>query len=245
MSRIAAPPEADRTRVTRSPAAHLGATLRSVVVAPRAGFESSLRAISRRRRTGSRPGEGTTPYVLSAIGGAALMLLWLKTSSLIGLREDSARIYDWVFIPASCAVGAAIGTLAQLLWGYVAPHVTKLLGAEIDPAAARLVWGASCVPQVAAVAILLPGDLLIAGSDTFTSAKLPDPVASIWASLSIALALALAVWSASLFALGLQVSTKMRLRDAVIASGAALASLAVIVILLALVAALVAGGGGG
>lgn len=208
--------------------AHLGATLRSVLIAPSAGFHAALRSADRRERVGDTPPEGYSPYVLGALGGAAALLLWLKLSALVGLRADSAATYRWSFLVGAGLVGALIGLAAQFLWGSVAARGATLLDAEVKPREARLVWGASAFPQVFALVLLLPFDLLIVGSSSFTSARPGDPVASAWAALSIALSLALAAWSVLIFVKGIEVMAGSKSR---LVGGLALAGLCLGVVL--------------
>ncbi|MGI8775053.1 MAG: hypothetical protein ACR2KQ_08605 [Actinomycetota bacterium] len=185
--------------------AHLGATLRSVLIAPSAGVHAALRSADRKERVGDSPPEGYSPYVLGALGGAAALLLWLKLSVLMGLRTDSAATYRWGFLVGAGIVGALLGLAAQFLWGAVAARWTKSLDSGVKAREARLVWGASAFPQVFALVLLLPLDLLVVGSSSFTSARPGDPVASAWAALSIALSLALATWSVLIFVKGIEV----------------------------------------
>jgi len=210
-------------------------------VAPTAGFHSALRTTSRRERTGATVPEGYAPYVLAAVGGASLFLLWLKVASLAGLRDTSVVTYRWNFLVAAAVIGALLGVLAQFVWGVVAARLGPAVGTEAKPRAARLVWGASAAPQVIALALLVPLDLLIVGPASFTSQKLEDPVASAWAALSIALSVALAVWSIFLFVKGLEVVAGLRPMRAAVAAVAAAGCLAAVVIVFRFLAVLLSG----
>ena len=84
--------------------ARLGLTLRSVLVAPRDGFQAALAAADRRARAGLRPAEGMAPVVLSAFGGAALALLWLKIGALLPKTGDLASAGPPMFAGALLAI---------------------------------------------------------------------------------------------------------------------------------------------
>jgi hypothetical protein len=188
-------------RLTSS--AHLGATLRSVLIAPTAGFEAARRLIKKRTRANSHPVEGYTPYVLSFAGGAAMFVLWLKLSALFELRDVAPAEFRWGFLVAG-GIGAGLLTLtAQFLWGWLAPAVSR--GRDGAAGSFRLIWGAAAFPQLLALALLLPADILIVGPEAFTSGRPADSVSSAWAALSIALGVVLAVWSAVLMVKGARV----------------------------------------
>lgn len=222
--------------------AHLGATLRSVMTAPRAGFQAAIKATARRERAGTTPAEGYTPYVLAAIGGAMLFLLWLKVSPLLGLREASAGAYRWEFVLVSALLGAVFSLVAQLIWSFGGGAAIKALGGSSARRDLRLVWGAALAPQVLALILLLPLDILIVGPELFTSAQLADAVASAWASLSVALGVSLAVWSLVILARGVEVVSELDLRRAVVAVALCLVSLAAVVMLFRWGALALAGG---
>ncbi len=215
-------------RLTSS--AYLGATLRTVLVAPTAGFESARRAAERRVRAGDLPAEGYTPYVLSAAGGATLFLLWLKLSSLLGFRDVAPEDFRWGFLVGAGLIGAILALLGQMVWGRIGRWVLKMFGTDVRPGDLRMVWGAAAGPQIFGILLLLPIDLLVVGPEAFTSATLNDPVSSGWASLSIALGVALAVWSGGLFLKGVQVVAKVRWPVLVAASTVAAVCLTVVVI---------------
>jgi len=217
-----------QTAASRPGSAQLGATLRSVLVAPQAGFEAAARATQRRARLGESPAEGYAPYVLGALGGAAAMLLWLKVSVLAGLRVDSTVTFRWSFLIAAAVLGGILGSVAQFAWGALGTRLIERIGGEVTKREIRMVWGASAFPQVFGL-LLVPLDLLIVGPSTFTSAKLADSVASAWAALSIAMALSLTLWSLYLFIKGVSVVSGIRLRKALAASTAAFLCLAFVV----------------
>lgn len=221
---------------------HLGATLRSVMTAPTAGFQAAVKATARRERAGTTPAEGYAPYVLAAVGGAMLFLLWLKVSPLLGLRAESAQAYRWEFIAFAGLLGAIFSLLGQLAWSFAGEAAIRSLGGETERRDLRLVWGAALAPQMIALVFLLPFDLLIVGPELFTSARLEDTVASAWAALSVALGLSLAVWSLVILVRGAEVVSKLSLRRSAIAVFACVLCTVVVVLLFRMGALALAGG---
>jgi hypothetical protein len=227
------------TRRTPSPA-HLGATLRSILIAPNAGFAAALRAAERRKKTNTTPTEGFTPYVLAAVGGIALVFGWLKLSGLAGLRAGSATTFRWSFLIAGAVIGALLALGAQFLWGYVGPR-TAILEDKLGGSDFRLVWGVAAAPQLLVIFLLLPGDLLIAGPAAFTSQRLADPVTSMWVALSAALTVACAIWSAFLLLKGLEALTELPLSRRLAIAGTAVGCLAGVLVLFRFAAIAIAG----
>jgi hypothetical protein len=189
-----------------SSAARLGLTLRSVMVEPRAGYASAFRAADRRQRTGKRPPEGWTPYVLAALGGAGAMCAWLKVGALVGWRAVGAGAFDGGMLVGALAVGALLSVAGQLAWGVVGEAVAARLGGEARSRDLRLAWGASAFP-LTFVLLLLPLDLVVAGAAAFTSAPVGDSIVTAWAALSLAAGVSLVFWSAWLFARGMEAGT--------------------------------------
>ena len=157
------------------------------------------------------------------------MLLWLKLGSLLGYRDVARVEFQWSYLIVAAIAGAVVALLAQSLWGYAGSGVARALGVRTPPRELRVVWGASAFPQIIGLLILLPLDLLIVGSDTFTSEKLGDPLATGWAALSIAFSLSLAIWSGFIFVRGVEVASSVTLIKAVALSAVGLLVLSVIV----------------
>jgi hypothetical protein len=137
------------------------------------------------------------------------MLVWLKLGSLIGVREVARSGFEWGYLIAAGVAGALLGLVAQLVWGYLGSGAARLAGGDSNARDMRVVWGASAFPQILGLAILLPLDLIIVGSDTFTSEKLGDSLATGWAALSIAFSLSLVVWSLFIFVRGVEVASSL------------------------------------
>jgi hypothetical protein len=195
-----------RTQVpapTRS--ATLGRRLRGVLVAPAAGFESAISAADRRARAGEGLAEGLTPYVLAIVGGASLMIGWLKIGGLFGGRDVDPTQFGFAELIFALVTGAVLAILGQAVFAVVAPPVVRVFRGGLTGRDARIVWGAAAFPQVFTVLVLLPLDLIIVGPEIFATTKPGDSVATGWASISIALGLLMAVWSVSLFTRGVQV----------------------------------------
>ncbi len=134
------------------------------------------------------------------------MLLWLKVGTLLGVRRISIADFRWSFVVATLLGGAVLALIAQWLWGVAGRAVAP----EAGSAARRFVWGAAATPQVLAVGVLLPLDLLLVGRDTFTATRLTDPLETGWAAMSIALSISVALWSGYLFYRGIQVAGDLR-----------------------------------
>jgi hypothetical protein len=230
----------DRSRVY----ARLGSSVRSILIAPREGFTAAIKAAERRARLGRRPAEGIASYGLAAAGGAALLLLWLKLGGLLELRSVDSVDFRWGYVVGAVASGAMLGVLAQLLWGAVGSATARRLGGEAHPRNLRLVWGAAALPQIVALAFLLPLDLVIVGRETFTTDRLGDPVDTAWAALSIATAVSLAAWSLWIFVRGVQVASGIGTVRAIVGTIAAGFCLVLVVASTAMGAAALAGAAG-
>jgi hypothetical protein len=168
--------------------------------------------------------------VLSAAGGAAVGLLWLKIGALIGVREVCSTAYLPGYIVATAVLGAAVSLIAQSVWGLLGPPMSKgLQTEEPERHEFRLVWGAAAFPQVFALVLLLPLDLLIVGQDSFTTTELVDPVSTAWAAFSIALGVSALIWSLFLLYRGVGSATDSSGARALGGSLGAVASAALVV----------------
>ena len=164
-----------------------------------------------------------------------MMLLWLKLGSLVGVRDVAEVEFRWSYLAVAAVAGALLAVIAQLAWGALGSLVLRVFGAPSPARDLRVVWGASAGPQIFGLALLLPLDLLIVGTDSFTSERLGDSLATGWAAMSIALSFSLAVWSLFIFVRGVEVAASISLVKAL---GMTLVGIAVLV---AIVGALVAG----
>lgn len=214
----------------------LGLTLRSILLAPADGFDAALRAAD--RRGGSH---GKAPYVLGAIGGAAAMVLWLKFAALAGTRDVASAAFGWDLFVGALALGAVVAVAAELLWGALGKLLAAMVGGDTSARNLRIVWGAAAFPQVFALALLVPLDILIVGTDSFTSEKITDPLSTLWAALSVALGVSLAVWSMYLFVRGTAVATRLSFGRATVASVGGLLSAGIVLIALMAIASAVTG----
>ncbi|MDQ3767221.1 MAG: hypothetical protein M3346_07740 [Actinomycetota bacterium] len=199
-----------RAASDRSPArasARLGLTLRSVLVAPLAGFKSAFNAAERRARVGRHPAEGFAPFIVAAFGGASLLVLWLKVGGLLGLRDSASSDFRWAYLGTVLVLGSLMSLIGQGLWGLAGRYSTHAMGGAVLARDLRTVWGASSFPHVFALMFLLPLDLLIVGPATFTTDRLTDPLGRAWTALSVALAVSFAVWSGWLFVRGTEAAT--------------------------------------
>ena len=230
-----------QTHPPRRASAHLGSILRGVLVSPRGGLEAALAATERRARTEASRPEGLAPYVLSMAGGAAAMIVWLKLGGLLGLRNVQVPEVRWSDLGLSLLAGALLALAAQLLWGAAGKFTFKRMKAQVRSRDLRIVWGAAALPQAIGLVVLLPLDLLIVGTKTFATVRLADPVSTGWAAISIAVAVALMVWSLFIFVRGMQLVGHLNVFRGATASIAALACTAVLTVIVATALMLVAG----
>lgn len=224
---------ADTSTRGRRASAHLGSILRSVLVTPKDGLRAALTATERRARTTESRPEGLAPYLLTMAGGAAVMLVWLKLGGLIGLRDVQVPEFRWTDLGLSLLVGVLLALAAQILGGVIGRFTFKRMSAQVKARDLRVVWGAAAFPQVIGLVVLLPLDLLIVGPQTFTTVRLADPIATGWAAISIALGVALMVWSLFIFVRGMQVVGRVNLLRGAAVAVAALACAAAVTIVAA------------
>jgi hypothetical protein len=187
--------------------ARLGLVLRAVILMPAEGFDAAARAAERRERAGQRPAEGSTPYVLAAIGGAALFLLWLKLGALIELRDAPSASFRPAYLAGVVVLGAVLGLFGQVVWGWLGSRLFGVSGPGARRSM-RTMWGLASLPQVVSLLVLFPMDLAIVGPQSFTTSGLPDSVSTAWAAASIALAMAVGAWTVFLFFKGMQVTVE-------------------------------------
>jgi len=206
--------------------ARLGLTLRSILTGPREGFEAATHALERRDRTREHVSLGMSVHALAALGGAALMLLWLKVGGMADVRSSPSGRFSWMLLVVALAVGAGIALAAQMLWSLVSARVIRSLGGGAGSVDLRLVWSAAALPQSLALALLLPLDVLLVGPSAFTARPVLDSVSRTWAAISVALGLALALWSLYLFVRGVEIMAGLRLLRATAATAFAGATFA-------------------
>lgn len=179
--------------------ARFGATVRSVLVSPGSAFVPALKRVE-------TSAEATSTYVLAALGGAAGLLLWLKVRALIGFRALSPSEFRWAYLVTWLVFAAVVAVAAQVVWSFAAP---RLGGPDAgSPRSFRAVWALSAFPQIPALLVLMPLDLLLVGRDAFTASDGGDSVALAWMALSTAVSVSLAVWSAFVFVMGTHVATR-------------------------------------
>jgi hypothetical protein len=166
-----------------------------------------LAVTEQRRDQGFRTPEGAAPSVLAALGGAALILVWLKISGLTELRALTATDFRWAYLFVSLAVGVVAGILAQLMWSVVAAWAAQRMGRRVDQAELRAVWGAASFPLVFILFPLLALDVLLVGPASFTTERLSDPLSTGWAAISIAMGVALVIWWMFLLTRGFSATT--------------------------------------
>lgn len=211
--------------------ARLGATVRGVLVSPATAFVPALK----RAETSA---EGLSTFVLAALGGAAGLLLWLKVRALVGFRALAPSEFDVGFFVTWIVLAMVIAVIAQVGWSFVA---SRLGGPDAgSPRSFRAVWALSAFPQIPALLVLAPLDLLLVGRDVFTATDSGDSVALAWTALSTALSVSLAVWSAFVFAQGTHVATRAPRRRS---AGVVALSVAAVAVTVGALAALLIGAG--
>ena len=184
---------------SRHGSARLGATVRGVLVSPGSAFVPALRRVE-------ASAEGASTFVMAALGGAAAMLLWLKVRALVGFRALSPSDFQWGYFVTSLLFAAIVGVLAQVVWSFAAPRAG---GPDSgSPRSFRAVWALSTFPQLPALLLLLPLDLLFVGDKAFTATDGGDSVALAWMALSTALAVSFAAWSVYVFVRGTHVAAR-------------------------------------
>ncbi|HEY7875983.1 MAG TPA: hypothetical protein VIG64_12770, partial [Actinomycetota bacterium] len=193
-----------RAAARSAASAQLGGTLRSILVSPEDGFRGAYALADNRHQSGVRLPEGSAPLVMGACGGAALMMLWLKLGGLLGLRGIAPADFRWSYVVVAALGAAVLGALAQCVWGPVGRIALGRLGASTTAPRMRLAWGAAALPQVFALVILFPLDVMITGRRLFTAERITDTFPAIWGALSVAISVSLAAWSAYLFFRGVQ-----------------------------------------
>lgn len=209
--------------------ARLGATVRGVLVSPGSGFVAALRRAETSAETAST-------YVLAALGGAAAMLLWLKVRALVGFRALAPSEFGWGYFVTGLVIAALVAVAAQVVWSFAAP---RLAGPDAgSPRSFRAVWSLSAFPQVPALVVLMPLDVLLVGRQAYTAGDGGDSVALAWLALSTACSVSLAVWSAFVFAKGTHAATRA---TAARTSGVAAAGVLAVVAVVSLVGAALVG----
>jgi hypothetical protein len=142
------------------------------------------------------------------------MLTWLKVGALLGLRHSDGGHNLWSFLVLSLVVGAIVAEGTLFLWSWVGRAPLRALGVDASPRELRAIAGLAGLPQLFSIALIFPVDLLVAGRASFTTEALADPVSQLWAALSVAVSIALAVWSLVIVIRGLQSLGDLRLMPA-------------------------------
>ena len=236
-------PTSTRAASRSAASAQRGGTLRSILLSPQEGFRAACALADKRQRHGVRVPEGAAPFVMGACGGGALMFLWLKVGGLVNLRSMAPADFQWSYVIVAAFAGALLGFIAQVVWGSVGRIVLGRLGAPTTPARMRISWGASALPQVFALFVLFPLDVLLTGRGLFTGERLDDALPSVWAALSVALSVSLAAWSGYLFWRGVQTGSGADNSQTALAVLAAAGCLVVVVVAFVIAAAGLSGTG--
>ncbi|HEX2058162.1 MAG TPA: hypothetical protein VHI71_07310 [Actinomycetota bacterium] len=204
--------------------ARFGATVRGVLLSPGTEFVPALKRVE-------TSAEGLSTYVLAALGGGAAMLLWLKVRALVGFRALAPSEFTWGYFVTGLVFAALVAVATQVSWSFVAPRVA---GPDAgSPRSFRAVWALSAFPQIPALLVLAPLDVLLVGRDAFTASDAADSVALAWMALSTAMSVSLAAWSAFVFVKGTSVATRATAGRTVAVVAASLVGGALVVALVA------------
>lgn len=187
------------SRGTSAGSADFGATVRGVLLAPATGFVAALRRVE-------SSAEGRSTYVLGALGGASIVVLWLKVSGLFGLREVPASDFSWSVFAAVLVLAALLGVASQVVWSFAASRAGGPDAAS--PRSFRAVWAFSAFPHLPVLLLLLPLDLVLVGGRAFTTDAIGDSVSTAWVALSTAAAVSLGGWAAYVFVRGTHAATR-------------------------------------
>ncbi len=200
-------PEAAATHATAGrgnpKAAAAGSLIREAALTPTTGFPRLFRFAS---GAGARSAAKSASF-LSFVGGAGGILVWLKVSGLVGARDVSPDAFRWGYVIAALILGGLVGLIGRALWVLAMNRVSR---GDAREDLLRLSWGTAALPQVIALLLLLPLDLIVTGRDAFTSARLPTTFETVWAAISIAFALSLFAWSCLLLTRGVRIAIGRR-----------------------------------
>lgn len=201
---------ATRARAPRkhqAPPAHWGSALRSILTSPRKGFARALRLS--RNDGGGRAGS-ILALLLSGLGGAYLLLMFLKIRGLLGFLEVSPQDAQWWSgLVLSVIAATVMGIVGHFLFGVAARPLVARIGKRCAARELRTVWGLSSFPAAAGFGVLLILDLLIAGREAYSSVE-GDSLVTGWSVGSLVIGLSLGVWSLYLFVQGLEVAADVR-----------------------------------
>ena len=190
--------------------------MRTVLVSPRKGFQALVRAD---RASSSETGpQAPVLYLLAAVGGAAFLLLYFKVRSVFNIWNAENIEFEAGPFATLLAIGAVVALVARWLYSRVVPFVAK----DASARKLRVVWSGAAFPLLFLLAIVLPLDLLITGTGSFTR-DWSGSTATAWAGASTALSLALLLWSLTLFAVGLMGTHKWKPSKAALLSFVSLA----------------------
>lgn len=147
--------------------------------------------------------------VLAGLGGAYLLLMFLKIRGLIGFKEispDDAQF--WTGFASALGAAALAGALGNLLFGFASPPLVSRIGKSSEPRELRTIWGLAAFPAAAGFILIVLLDIVIAGREAYTKVEGSSLVTG-WSAGSLAIGLSLGVWSLYLFVQGLRVAAEV------------------------------------
>ena len=149
----------------------------------------------------------------AALGGAFLLLVFLKARSLAGFPlapED----FRWDSFAAFLAIGALAAVLAHFLFPLGATPTLGRLGRRVAGRDLRLMWGVAAIPAATGFLLLVVVDILLAGREAYSEIS-GDTLVTGWTAGSLALAVAIGAWSLYLFVQALALAAEIRPRRSI------------------------------
>ena len=136
------------------------------------------------------------------------MALWLKVTGLVQLADRSVAETGWDTVLPALGLGGVLGVVAYLLWTRFAAGLTGAGDRKASSNRLRVAWAFSDFPLAMYALLILPLDLLIVGPEVFSTDRPDGTFAMVWSALSVAVLVAVAVWSIFLFIRGLETATR-------------------------------------
>jgi hypothetical protein len=184
-----------------------GATLRTVLFSPGDGFKRSLR-LSRSKES-DRVRSIVMP-ILAGLGGAFLMLLFLKARGVVGFEGVQPAEFKWRDYTLALVISGFAGVFAHYLFGLLARYVVGRGTQRTESRELRTIWSVAALPVALTFALFVVLDVFIGGRDVYLTPREGDSLVMGWAIGSFVLAAGAAIWSFLLFIKGLGIAGDMR-----------------------------------
>ena len=159
--------------------------------------------------------------ILAALGGAFLMLLFLKVRGVIGFEGVSLSEFKWLHVFAAFVAGAIVAGIAHYLFGMLTPTLLPEAAKNGGSRDLRTVWGLAALPAAVTFAVFALLDVFIGGPDVYLTPRDGDSLVVGWSIGSLVLALAVTAWSLVIFYKGLSVIGGARVTRSVVITAVA------------------------